>query len=91
MTDNNIGRKKRTDGRLTLLAALYFAGVFLGVILYGTLSGEQLDVLNSLTGSFVMGRLSHTFWETLVNSFSGAFLLLTACFWFGFSAAAQPI
>ena len=45
MTDNNIGRKKRTDVRLTLLAALYFAGVFLGVILYGTLSGEQLDAL----------------------------------------------
>ncbi len=91
MTDNNLGRKKRTDVRLTLLAALYFAGVFLGVILYGTLSGEQLDALNGLTGSFVIGRLNHTFWETLVNSFSGAFLLLTACFWLGFSAAAQPI
>ena len=89
MTDNNIGRKKRTDVRLTLLAALYFAGVFLGVILYGTLSGEQLDALNGLTGSFVIGRLNHTFWETLVNSFSGAFLLLTACFWLGFSAAVR--
>ncbi len=62
--------------------------MFLGVILYGTLSGEQLDALNGLTGSFVIGRLNHTFWETLVNSFSGAFLLLTACFWLGFSAAA---
>ena len=91
MTDNHIVQKKRSDGRLTLLTALYFAGVFLGVILYGALSGERLDALNDITGSFVYGRLNHTFWETLVNSFSGAFLLLTACFWLGFSAAAQPI
>ena len=54
MTDNNIGRKKRTDVRLTLLAALYFAGVFLGVILYGTLSGEQLDALNGLAAAASM-------------------------------------
>lgn len=94
MTDNHIsqiGQKKKTDGRLTLLTALYFAGVFLGVILYGTLDGERLGALNDITGSFVYGRLNHTFWETLVNSFSGAFLVLTACFWLGFSAAAQPI
>lgn len=91
MTDNHIVQKKKTDGRLTLLTALYFAGVFLGVILYGTLDGERLGALNDITGSFVYGRLNHTFWETLVNSFLGAFLLLTACFWLGFSAAAQPI
>ena len=91
MTDNHIIQKKRSDGRLTLLTALYFAGVFLGVILYGTLDGERLGVLNDITGSFVYGRLNHTFWETLVNSFSGAFLVLTACFWLGFSAAAQPV
>lgn len=91
MTDERIIPKKRSDGRLTLLAALYFAGVFLGVILYGTLGGEHLATLNDITGSFVYGRLNHTFWETLVNSFLGAFLLLTACFWLGFSAAAQPI
>ncbi|MCM1023501.1 MAG: hypothetical protein NC395_05515 [Prevotella sp.] len=91
MTDERIVPQKRSDGRLTVLAALYFAGVFLGVILYGTLDGERLAALNGITGSFVYGRLNHTFWETLVNSFSGAFLLLTACFWLGFSAAAQPL
>jgi len=91
MTDKHMVPKKKTDGRLTLLTGLYFAGVFLGVILYGTLDGESLAALNDITGSFVNGRLNHTFWETLVNSFSGAFLLLLLCFWLGFSAAAQPI
>ncbi len=91
MTDKHIVPKKKTDGRLTLLTGLYFAGVFLGVILYGTLDGESLAALNDITGSFVNGRLNHTFWETLVNSFSGAFLLLLLSFWLGFSAAAQPI
>ncbi len=91
MTDKHMVPKKKTDGRLTLLTGLYFAGVFLGVILYGTLDGESLAALNDITGSFVNGRLNHTFWETLVNSFSGAFLLLLLSFWLGFSAAAQPI
>lgn len=91
MTDKHIAPKRKTDGRLTLLTGLYFAGVFLGVILYGTLDGESLDALNDITGSFVNGRLNHTFWETLANSFSGAFILLVLCFWLGFSAAAQPV
>lgn len=91
MTDKHMIPKKKTDGRLTLLTGLYFAGVFLGVILYSMLEGEALSALNDVTGSFVNGRLNHTFWETLVNSFSGAFLLLLLCFWLGFSAAAQPV
>ncbi len=91
MTDKHMVPKKKTDGRLTLLTGLYFAGVFIGVILYSMLEGEALSALNDVTGSFVIGRLNHTFWETLVNSFSGAFLLLLLCFWLGFSAAAQPV
>ncbi len=91
MTDKHTALKKKTDRRLTLLTGLYFAGVFLGVILYSTLDGEALSALNDVTGSFVNGRLNHTFWETLVNSFSGGFILLLACFWLGFSSAAQPI
>lgn len=91
MTDKHMTPQKKTDVRLTVLTGLYFAGVFLGVILYGALDGESLAALNDITGSFISGRLNHTFWETLVNSFSGAFLLLLLCFWLGFSAAAQPI
>ncbi len=91
MTDRHIAPKRRTDGRLTLLTALYFAGVFIGAVLYGTLRGDALSALNGIAGSFVNGRLHHTFWETLANSFWGGFILLLACFWLGFSSAAQPI
>ncbi len=90
MTDKHIVPKKKNDRRLTLLTGLYFVGVFLGVILYSALDGENLAALNDITGSFIYGRLNHTFWETLVSSFSGAFILLLLCFWLGFSAAAQP-
>ncbi len=91
MTDKHTAMKKKTDGRLTMLTGLYFAGVFLGTVLYSTLEGEALSALNDITGSFVNSRLNRTFWETLVNSFSGGFILLLACFWLGFSSAAQPI
>lgn len=91
MTDKHFAPKKKSDARLTLLTGLYFAGVFLGVILYSSLDGENIAALNGITGSFVYGRLNHTFWETLVNSFSGAFILLLICFWLGFSSAAQPL
>ncbi|MGN0675818.1 MAG: hypothetical protein ACI4KG_08690 [Oscillospiraceae bacterium] len=93
MTDNHISNhyKGKSDVRLTVLTVLYFAGVLLGTALYCMLDGERLEILNGITGNLVYGRLNHTFWETLVNSFSGAFMLLLLCFWMGFSAAAQPI
>ncbi len=93
MTDNHISNhyKGKSDIRLTVLTMLYFSGVLLGTVLYCMLDGEQLEALNGITGNFVYGRLNHTFWETLVNSFSGAFMMLLLCFWMGFSAASQPI
>lgn len=91
MTDNHISDKSKRDGRMSLLTLLYFAGVLMGTVLYGMLDDERLEFLNGMTGNFVSGRLNHTFWETLVNSFSGAFMLTAICFFLGFSAVAQPI
>lgn len=91
MTDNHIPRSRKKDTLLITLSALYFLGVLIGTVLYCTLDSEKIRVLDSLAGSFVAGRLNHTFWQTLVNSFSGAFLLLLLCFLLGLSAAAQPL
>lgn len=91
MTDNHIPRSRKKDTLLTALSALYFAGVLVGAALYRTLGGEQLSVLDGIAGSFVTGRLYHTFWQTLVNSFAGAFLLLLICFLLGLSSVAQPL
>lgn len=91
MTDNHIPRSRKKDTLLTALSALYFFGVLLGAALYRTLDSGKLQVLDGIAGSFVAGRLYHTFWQTLVNSFSGAFLLLLVCFMLGLSAAAQPL
>lgn len=91
MTDNHIPKRRKKDTLLITLSALYFFGVLIGTVLYCTLDSEKLRVLDGIAGSFVEGRLNHTFWQTLVNSFSGAFLLLLLCFLLGFSAAAQPL
>lgn len=89
MTDNKTyGRKK--DRLLMLLAGLYFFGAAVGTFLYCTLDGEKVKILDGIAGSFVTGRLHNTFWQTLVNSFSGGFILLLVCFAMGFCAAAQP-
>ena len=90
MTETKIPRRRRQDGLLTLLAALYFLGVVLGSILYNTLDREQAGSLDSMTGNFIDGRITNTFWETMVNSFSGAFFLLVVCFAMGFCVIAQP-
>lgn len=91
MTDGRIApQKRRKDIMLPLLGALYFFGVLLGTVLRCTLDGEKARALDGIAGSFVDGRLRHTFWETLVNSFSGAFILLLICFVLGFCVIAQP-
>lgn len=91
MTDGHITpKRRRKDIMLPLLTALYFFGVLMGTVMYCTFESDKISVLDSLAGSFVDGRLRHTFWETLVNSFSGAFILLLICFALGFCAIAQP-
>ncbi|MCH5194573.1 MAG: hypothetical protein J1F11_11465 [Oscillospiraceae bacterium] len=89
MTDSKTYGRKR-DRLLMLLAGLYFFGTAVGTFLYCTLDDEKIKILDSISGSFVTGRLHNTFWQTLVNSFSGGFILLVVCFLMGFCAAAQP-
>lgn len=83
------GKRKR-DKLLMLLAALYFLGVVLGTIIYCTSGSGGTAVIDRLTDGFIAGRLSHSFGETLVNSFSGGFLLLTVCFLMGSCTIAVP-
>lgn len=91
MTDGHITpQRRKKDIMLPLLTALYFFGALTGTVMYCTLESDKISVLDGLAGSFVEGRLRHTFWETLVNSFSGAFILLLVCFVLGFCVIAQP-
>lgn len=90
MTDNHIPQKRKKDTLLLILSAMYFFGTFLGTALYCARGGEKWKIFDVMAGSFIAGRLNHTFWQTLVNSFSGAFLLLLVCFLLGFGAVSQP-
>lgn len=90
MTDSRIPQRKRRDSLLALLAALYFLGVVLGTVLYCTLDAERKKTLDDIAEDFVSGRLGNTFWETMVNSFSGAFIMLVVCFALGSCVIAQP-
>lgn len=90
MTDNPIPRKRKKDTLLLVLSAMYFLGALLGTVLYCVTDEEKMKLFDGIAGSFVAGRLNHTFWQTLVNSFSGAFLLLLVCFLLGFGAVSQP-
>ena len=90
MTENKIPQRRRGDRLLTLLAGLYFLGVVLGSILYCTLDRERAGIFDDIMGNFISGRLNNAFWETLVNSFSGGFILLVICFGMGFCVISQP-
>lgn len=90
MTDSKIPQRRRRDSLLTLLAALYFLGVIFGSFFYSTFDREQSGLLDDIAESFVAGRLSNTFWQTMINSFAGAFAMLAVCFLMGFCVIAQP-
>lgn len=89
MTDSKTYVRKK-DRLLLLLAGLYFFGAAAGTFLYCTLDIEKIKILDGIAGSFVSGRLHNTFWQTLVNSFSGGFILVLVCFIMGFCVIAQP-
>ncbi len=79
------------EAAVLLLMILFLAGVFIGTMLFGRLNGEQLESLGRVTGSLIDNRLGQTFLQTLMNSFSGAFVLLLGCFILGYSAVSQPV
>lgn len=83
-------RRRKADKLLMLLAAMYFLGVIFGTVLYCTANSAAAEEINSLAAGAVEARLCRSFWENVINSFSGAFLLLTVCFLLGFCTIAVP-
>lgn len=73
-----------------LMLILFCAGELVGAVLYCNSGVELPDSLEFISGSFLMGRAQNTFIHTVVNSFSGAFILLLVCFIMGFGAVFQP-
>lgn len=86
-----IGKLSYNDSSVLFLMVLFLIGVLVGTILYCNLESESLDRLSKLSGSFIDSRLGQTFIQTFVNSFSGTFMLLLACFILGFGAVFQPL
>lgn len=84
-------RRRKADKLLMLLAAMYFLGVIFGTILYCTADTGEAEQINSLAAGAVEARLGNSFRETVINSFSGAFLLLMICFLLGFCTIAVPM
>jgi hypothetical protein len=54
------------------------------------ISGKS-EAFGEIAGIFFSSRLDGTFTETVINSFSGAFLLILLCFVLGLGAVSQPI
>lgn len=80
----------KTDSCKFKLSIKLFMAVFCAGELIGALSFNN-EALRSTAEVFFRNRISHTFIETLLNSFSGAFLLVLACLMLGVSAAFMPI
>lgn len=73
-----------------MMLILFCAGELLGAVLYCGSSAELPESLKLISGSFFAGRIQNTFIHTVINSFSGAFILLLICFIMGFGAIFQP-
>lgn len=85
-----VGKMSPNDSAVLFLLILFLLGVLIGTILYCSVDAESLYGLSRLSGSLIESRLGQTFLQTLVNSFSGAFILLLVCFILGFGAVFQP-
>lgn len=86
--------KKRIDIGKTVfvfMLAVFCAGELTGALLYCGNSAELPESLKLISGSFFSGRAESTFIMTVINSFSGAFLLLSVCFLLGFGVVFQPV
>ncbi len=84
-------RRRSGDRLLVLLAVLYFLGVVLGTILYCTADADKTGILDGIAEDMILARSGQSFWQILVNSFSGAFVLLLICFFLGFCVISAPI
>lgn len=80
----------KADGRLSviLLMILFCMGELSGAVSSCVPLGG--DILRRSGELFFRSRVGCTFIETLVNSFSGPFLLMLACLLLGFGAVSMP-
>lgn len=83
-------RRFKTDGKLpvALLMILFCMGELVGAVSSCVPLGN--DILRKSAELFFRNRVGCTFIETLVNSFSGPFLLMLACLLLGFGAVSMP-
>lgn len=74
-----------------LLMTGFCAGELAGAAAYCSCGSEGFETLEKIAELFFRNRLGCTFIQTVVNSFSGAFLLMLLCLLLGFGAVFQPV
>lgn len=86
----NGSRSSLRGGKLpiVLLMTLFCAGELVGTV--SSCITSENDILRRAAELFFRNRAGCTFIETLVNSFSGPFLLTLACLLLGFGAVSMP-
>lgn len=73
-----------------LLMVCFCAGELTGAAAYCSCGSEGFGALEKIAELFFRNRLGCTFIQTVINSFSGAFLLMLICLILGFGAVFQP-
>lgn len=74
-----------------LLMTGFCAGELIGAAAYCSCGTEGFGTLEKIAELFFRNRLGCTFIQTVINSFSGAFLLMLLCLILGFGAVFQPV
>lgn len=74
-----------------LLMTGFCAGELIGAAAYCSCCSEDFGTLEKIAELFFRNRLGCTFIQTVINSFSGAFLLMLLCLFLGFGAVFQPV
>lgn len=86
-----LGGMNRNKALLCALLILFCAGELTGVFIWCNTDIELPDSLYIISGSFFDSRAKSTFIQTVINSFSGGFILLFMCMLLGMGAVFQPI
>ncbi len=87
---NKLNRIKPDKILMYVLMAMFLLGEFVGTVLYCTVANEKLSDIDVLSVQFLHSRINCTFFETVINSFSGPFVLVLLCMLIGFGAIFQP-
>ncbi len=88
---NKLNRIKPDKILMYVLMAMFLLGEFVGTVLYCTVENEKLSDIDVLSVQFLHSRINCTFFETVINSFSGPFVLVLLCMLIGFGAIFQPV